>query len=145
MRVKCSKCDIPFESLIIDQDIAWKEILTKSSNHIKFKHPAMFAEMSQTVAICMTHLTSFMHVSEFMIVGEDEKEIQERLEKCQEVVMTAIGFDPMDDDEEDDEEFEYEDDEDIPAEEIPLGDIELPEGVEDNVNKESDATTTIIK
>jgi hypothetical protein len=128
MRVSCSKCNLVFESLIIDQDIAWKEILTKTSNHIKFKHLEMFKEMSQAVAVTMSHLTAFMHMSEFMIISDEEKEIQERLEKCQEVVMTAIGFDPYDEDEDEDEDLE---DNEIPAEEIPLGDIELPEGVED--------------
>jgi hypothetical protein len=140
VRVKCSKCDTPFESLIIDRDIAWKEILTKSSNHIKFKHPAMFQEMSQTIAITITHLTTFMHMNEFVIVGEEETEIQERLEKCREVVMGAIGYDPMDDDIEFDEEFLEDDDES--AEEMPVGDIELPEGVKNIQTRISDTAKT---
>jgi hypothetical protein len=139
MKVRCSKCDTPFESLIIDQDIAWKEILTKSSNHIKFKHPDMFKEMSQTVAITMTHLTAFMHISEFTIVGEEEIEIQNRLETCQEVVMAAIGFDSEEEEFEDDED---EEDDDIPAEELEVGDIELPEGVEDIQTTTSDVART---
>lgn len=131
MRISCSKCNTQFESLIIDKDIAWKEIFTKSTNHLKFKHPAMFEEMKQTVAIAIGAITTFLHFSEFVTIPEDETEILERIEKCQEVGMTALGFDPEDD--EDDEEFE---DDDIPAEEMPLGDIELPEGVEDNANQE---------
>ena len=138
MRVTCSKCETPFESLIIDQDIAWREILTKSSNHIKFKHPAMFQEMSQTIAITMTHLTTFMHMNEFVIVGEEEKEIQERLEKCQEVVMSAIGFDV------DEDEDEFEDDEDE-TEDPQVGEIELPDGVEDKGLREEVEVKSIKK
>jgi hypothetical protein len=79
----------------------------------------MFQEMVKVVAISVGALTTFLHFSEFVVVSEDEKMINEKIEQSQEIVMTAMGFDPEEDEDEED---------DIEEDEEPdTGVIDLPE------------------
>src|ERR1035437_1378504 len=130
MIILCSKCGERFESLIIDQELAYKEVFTASCRHVKTKHSAMFAEMARAIAVSVGAMTTFMHFEEFVVVPEDETKIQEGIMKNQEVVMVAIGFDP--EEEEDEEEDELE------GGELPdVGVIELPDLTESDKSKVS--------
>ena len=130
MIILCSKCGERFESLIIDQELAYKEVFGASCRHVKTKHPAMFAEMARAIAVSVGALTTFMHFEEFVVVPEDESKIQEGIAKSQEVVMAAMGFDPEDDEDEDIP------DEDLDGGEMPdVGVIELPDAAESDKAK----------
>ena len=129
MIILCSKCGKRFESLIIDQNLAFKEISNASLRHIKVDHSAMFHEMSKAIAVSVIAMSTFMHFDEFVIVPEDELKIQEGLGKNQEIVMAAIGFDP--DEEEDEEEDESPDGGELPD----VGVIELPDSTESDKAK----------
>ena len=128
MIILCSKCGERFESLIIDQELAYKEVFNTSCRHVKTKHPAMFAEMAKMVAMCVGAMATFMHFNEFAVVPEDEAKIQEGIVKNQEVVMAAMGFDPEDDEDEEEDELE--------GGELPdVGVIELPDLTESDKAK----------
>jgi predicted transcriptional regulator len=128
MIILCSKCGERFESLIIDQELAYKEVFNASCRHVKTKHAAMFAEMARAIAVSIGAMTTFMHFEEFVVVPEDETKIQEGIMKNQEVVMVAMGFDPEDDEEDEDE--------DTDGGELPdVGVIELPDLTESDKAK----------
>ena len=128
MIILCSKCGERFESLIIDQELAYKEVFNTSCRHVKTKHPAMFAEMARAIAVSVGAMTTFMHFEEFVVVPEDETKIQEGIMKNQEVVMVAMGFDP--------EEEEDEEEDELDGGELPnVGVIELPDSAESDKAK----------
>ena len=49
MRVACSKCGLSFETLIIDQHQALKELEAKTINHVKHKHPEIFNPLADGI------------------------------------------------------------------------------------------------
>jgi heterodisulfide reductase subunit C len=118
MRIICSKCGEVFESLIIDKEIAYKEVFDKSCKHVVKNHHAMYMTMGKAVGVSVNALTSFMHLSEFVVIPESEVRIQALMEQAQEIVMTAVGFEREEDDEEND------DGEDS---KLDVGTIELPD------------------
>lgn len=118
MLMLCSKCGARFESLIVDRDLAFKEIMGVSMKHVQHRHKDMFNEMGKSMAICMAALSNFMHLSEFCIVPEEEEKIQDNMEQMQELVMVGIGFDP-EEDEEDDNEGDEEEGEQIQGPVLP--------------------------
>ncbi len=120
MIMLCSKCGTRFESLIVDRELAWKELYTTSAKHIQHRHKGMFEEMQKAVMISITSLTTFMHVSEFCTIPEEEVILQAIVEKAQDIVMAAIGFDP-----EDDEDDVIEDDEDSIENDPQVGTVEV--------------------
>ena len=123
MIIYCSKCGEKFYSLIIDQDIAYREVFNKSTQHVKNKHSDLFKEMLKAAGASMAALTTYMHFDEFVIVPDTENKITEIIEKAQEIVMAALGYDPGE--EEDDEEDDIDSSEE--GGEPDLGVIDLPE------------------
>jgi hypothetical protein len=131
MIILCSKCGERFESLIIAQELAYKEVFGASCRHVKTKHPAMFAEMARAIAMSVGALTTLMHLDEFVVVPEDEKVVIEAIDKNREIIMAALGYDPEDDEDEDEIE-----DEDTDGGELPdVGVIELPDAAESDKSK----------
>lgn len=101
MKLICSKCGTTFSSLIIDQELAYKEVFNKSVKHITTSHRAMFEEMQKSVAIGVGALTTFMHLSEFCLIPEDQIRLTAAMEQAQELILACVGYDPEEDDEED--------------------------------------------
>lgn len=112
MRIACVKCGKPFESLIINQELAWKEIYGLALKHIMRQHNDVAAKLQGDVARLMVAASVYMTVSEALLVPEDEKFIAAHMEELQEVLMSAAGFDA--EDIPDEEELE----EDEPNEEV---------------------------
>ena len=129
MVILCSKCGERFESVIVDRDLAIKELSTTSTDHVRRKHRETFELLAKGIQKVSIAVATFMHFDECVTVPEEEKYILEKLDEVQELVMMAVGFDP-DEIEEDEEEEEGE------IEEQPnIGTIELPE--EQDATKES--------
>ncbi len=103
MKILCSKCGDKFESLIIDQDMAFKEVMTSSMKHCRTKHKDQFELVGKAIAIGMANLTNFMHIDEFCVIPEDEEVVKGKVESMIETVMLGVGFDPEEDDEEETE------------------------------------------
>lgn len=114
MRILCSKCGEGFDSLIIDQSIAWKECIERSMKHVKYKHPEMFKAMGEAQQIAVPALSLFMHLNEFVMIPENNEFGKKSYEQTQELVMVSLGFDPDGDDEEEDVEDNEETEESEP-------------------------------
>ena len=110
MRLVCKKCGFMFETLIIDQKIAFNDLGIKSSNHIKFKHPEIFEALAVAIQKCSMALAQLLHFDECIVVPEEEVWILSQLEEAQKVVMMALGFDPEEDDDDEDEDDDEGDD-----------------------------------
>ncbi len=106
MKIICSKCGEVFESLILDQEIAFKDVLTHSMKHCNKKHREQFELVGKAVAIGMANLTNFMYIDEFVLIPEDEMLISEKVEKMIETVMLGVGYDPKEDDNDEEEDLE---------------------------------------
>jgi hypothetical protein len=120
MRLVCKKCGAQFDSLLIDQRQAFNELVTKSTNHVKFRHKQVFEALAVAIQKCSMSLAQFLHFDECVIVPENEEWVQEQLEETQKMLAEAIlGFDPFEEDEEEEEE-ETEDTDDEPQ----VGEIE---------------------
>ena len=124
MRLVCSKCGLAFESVIIDRSIAFQELISKSQNHIKFKHPEEFKLLALGVQRALAALAVTIHFDECIMIPEEEVWVRDQIEENREMIMEAIGYKP-EEDEEDGEEEEESDNEPIetdPAE--PISEVE---------------------
>lgn len=112
MRTACKMCGYQFESLILDKEMAFKEIEEKSTRHVAQKHPGECKEMQKAVAVIMPALLRVLHFGEFVMVPTDEEFVEARIDKSRDIVMAALGYDPEDMyEEEEEEEGELEPDE----------------------------------
>jgi hypothetical protein len=139
MRLLCSKCGTAWDSLIIDQRLAFKELVDKSTNHIKFKHPELFAALAVGIQKCSMALAQIVHFDECVVIPEEETWIQEQIMENTKLVMMALGFDAEEDEIEDEDDSEDEEDD---SEGMPLidttGDELVKEAVE--LDKDNDST-----
>lgn len=126
MKILCSKCGEAFTSVIIDQDIAFKEVLVASMKHCRHKHKEQFELVGKAIAVGMANLTNFMHIDEFCVIPEDEEIIQGKVESMIETVMLGVGYDPQEDEEGEDEDLYTEEvvEELDPPDEVP--EVEVP-------------------
>jgi hypothetical protein len=128
MRLVCSKCGLAFESVLIDQGDAFKEILIKSQNHVKFRHQDIFGALALSVQMALAALATLIHFDECIVIPEDEKWVNQQMEKNQEIVMIALGYDPNEEEEEDDNDNQEEEgeeeisdlDKEVAAPEVPF-------------------------
>jgi len=136
----CKKFGKAFESLIIDQELAYKEVFNASVKHVQQHHRVMFMDMQQSVAIGVNALTTFMHFNEFCLISEDQTRLTAGLEQAQELVMACLGYDPDGDEDDDGDEDSGDDegaesDEELepsdPAEMEPLDVVEVPSAPSD--------------
>jgi hypothetical protein len=127
MIIFCSKCEEKFESLIIDRKLAMKELVTKSMDHVRKKHREVFELLAMGIQKASTNLACYMHFDECVMIPEDERFIIEQIDEAQDMVMMAVGFDPTEEEEEEDEPFE----DDLEGEIPDVGEVELPEEIED--------------
>lgn len=125
MIIVCSKCGEKFESLIVDRDLALKELEGASSRHVHKKHRELYEQVAKAIAICSVSIARVVHMTECMVVPEEETYIQEKIDEAQEIVMIAVGFDPEEEEEEEDDLVTDEPDEG------PGYDPELEEEIED--------------
>lgn len=130
MVILCSKCGHRFESLIIDKEVAAKQLIQKLSDHALAKHRDGFQLLQKGAALATAALGQFMFLDELAIIPEQETFLAECMEKCQDVVMTALGYDAEDDGE------EIDNIEDVDGD-MPLSDPVTPEPAE-NLSTESD-------
>jgi hypothetical protein len=132
MRVACSKCGLSFETLIIDQHQALKELEAKTINHVKHKHPEIFnplAEGIQKASMCLARL---LHFDECVVVPDNEVWLKDQLMDSQEVVMIAMGYDPNEDEEDEEEELEEgEEEQEEPIEIESIGSVESIDSIPD--------------
>lgn len=105
MKIKCTQCNHPFESLIIDPEIAWKEVYTLLLKHVAKHHPKenqIAASEMQKVGLA---LVGFCTIATFCEIEEPApKWLEDHITDMQDCIMQAIGFDPTDEDNEDSEE-----------------------------------------
>lgn len=118
MRISCVKCGKGFESLIVDRELAWKELYGTSLKHTMRQHPEIAAKLQAEVGKLMVAASVFMTASETLVIPENEEFINKHLEGLQEIVMSAAGFD-VDDVVEEEEEIDDDDLEEEIVEEIP--------------------------
>jgi len=104
MRIVCSKCGEQFESLIVDRDLALKELETASSKHIHRRHKETYEQVAKAIAVCSVAIARLLHMTECVVIPEEEGYILEKIDEAQELVMMAIGYDPEEDEEDEDEE-----------------------------------------
>lgn len=128
MKLTCKFCGYQFESLILDKEIALKELETKSTRHIQQKHEDKLQQLATAIQVANYSLTSFMHFDNCVFIPEDETFVQGQIDKRQEIVMVALGYDPKLEEEEEeeyeDDEVEDEDEEEVEPKEFTLGVIE---------------------
>lgn len=101
MRVVCGKCGDMFESLIIDQYLAWKELQDKTAKHAFVKHHDEAVIVAQAVQRAAIAIAMMLHVQEFVIVPTQEVFIMEQIAAARDVCMLAAGFEPEEADEAD--------------------------------------------
>lgn len=100
MRLVCTKCGYVLESLIIDKEIAWQDVSKQSIEHVKKVHRRVAEELAKTVTIASINLAVVAHVTEFLVIPEEEEFCQAKVSDAIETVMVAIGFDPNEEEEE---------------------------------------------
>jgi hypothetical protein len=106
MRLICAKCGHVFESLIIDKEIAWQDVSKQSVDHVRKSHRAIAENLAKTVTIASINLAVVAHATEFLVIPEEEEFCQAKVSNAIETVMTAIGFDPSEIEEEETEDEE---------------------------------------
>ena len=116
MKIKCAICDKQFSSLVIDFDIAWGQVYEQVMRHAMHKHQSEFYRVKAEIDTAAKALALFLTVGELVEFNEqDEPRLAAEIEKTQEVIMIAAGFEPTngtDDEDEVLEDVEVEDDED---------------------------------
>ena len=128
MRILCSKCGLAWDSVILDQRLAFSELVVKSTNHIKFKHPDLFNALAVGIQKCSMALAQIVHFDECVVIPEDQVWIKEQIVENTKLVMMALGYDEDEDegdedDSEDDTDEEEERDSSKESEVIPASEI----------------------
>lgn len=116
MIINCARCNRPFESAMVNPEEAWKELLLHVTRHVEKKHPKTFRRVTQEeLPRAIMALTEIYTVDQLIVVPESENWIPEHLDVAEDIVMTAVGYDPEEEEEEEDgEDLEDDDTADIP-------------------------------
>ena len=134
MRLICAKCGHVFESLIIDKEIAWQDVSKQSVDHVRKSHRAIAENLAKAVTIASINLAVVAHANEFLVIPEEEEFCQAKVSNAIEIVMTAIGFDPSEIEE---DEMENDDRVELEGEEESRNDKEDKDGNEGKEVKEA--------
>ena len=93
MKVIC-RCGSIFESLIIDKNKAIEEVYTKLIGHALKSHSERVREIQQLTMVTTKALVFVTTLKAFGVIPDGELVLQEELDKCEEAVMKALGYDP---------------------------------------------------
>ena len=98
MQSSCKFCETMFISLIIDRELAFKQISEKMLEHAKRKHKEEVEQLARQIAMTQVALGQYMAFSKFGKFNTDEESSRwaytEKVQKCLDIVMAAIGFEP---------------------------------------------------
>lgn len=125
MVLLCSKCGHRFESLIVDRDLAVKELFKSLTDHGKAKHRENMQMLAKGCVMVTAAMSFVLTIDEMAVIPEDETYLQETRTKFVDTIMSGMGYDPEEEevweDEDEDvegEETETEDDGDDDSDEI---------------------------
>lgn len=123
MSLRCSECKTLFNSLVIDNKLAFQDIYKGLMDHVIEKHKKQAEELSPISRVAVESLVLVFTLQSFAEIDESETALDKILTDAQVAVMQAIGYDPaeqvdVDEDEEEDEEEDKEEEE--KEEEIPV-------------------------
>lgn len=121
MKILCKVCGKTFESVIVDRDLAFREVEEMSTQHVRLHHKELFAAVAKGVQKCSFALARILHFDNCAVIPDDESYAIGKIEGTEELVMLALGYDPdveeeEEEEEDDDNEEEIELDPTIPTE-----------------------------
>ena len=93
MTLFCQRCGEKFDSLIIDQNIAMREVTERIVKHCIAKHHEAFKLLQEGIVKVSLAAGGFLTLTELARVPEDEKFVIDKLSECQDILMAAVGFD----------------------------------------------------
>ena len=92
MHLYCSRCNEKFDSLIIDKNIALKEITDRLVKHIALRHTEILQVLNQAIVKVSMAAGGFLTLTELATIPDEEQFIKDKLSECQDVMMAAIGY-----------------------------------------------------
>lgn len=93
MVITCKECGLRFNSVIILAEEAWKEVYNKLGKHYEKDHPIVLKDHAVAVQRIASLMVGYLTITELTIVPEDQEWINGHMEKMQDMIMEAMGFD----------------------------------------------------
>lgn len=105
MIINCARCNRPFQSALVDNAEAWRELNLHLMKHVEKNHPKTFRRITNTeLPELIMALTEFYTMSALVVIPESEEWLMDHAEELQDKVMLGMGFDPEEEEEEEEEE-----------------------------------------
>lgn len=143
MTIGCQLCSRKFDSLIIDQNLAMREVEEQLGKHLKLKHQKEFYDVKAISDKLIGMLAWWMIWNNFVDIPEEDKKLEEIFDThAKEMLMMMdlydIGeYEDEDDDEDNnglEEELEDEEENEIVVPELDPIEIENKNQIEGEVN-----------
>lgn len=120
MKVGCVRCNKVFESLVIEPEIAWKDIFTEVQKHVVKKHPKFNQKILDSATKAQITIFSYIVITQTTLTTEDNKWLDKRIGQMRDVIMRLIGYEPIEEEEETQEEEQEEENNNKEEEETPI-------------------------
>lgn len=102
MIINCVRCNRAFESALVNNDEALKQLNEHLVRHVERKHPKTFRRVQAQISEAVLALTEYCMLAELSVIPETEEWILDRMETLEDKVMVAVGYDPEEEEEEED-------------------------------------------
>lgn len=93
MTLHCSKCNLPFTSLIITHELAVKELSDKMFKHHMSEHSDEFRKFVLNLQARQVELAFLVAMKNLTVVSKEESWLTKEMEKAQDNIMSMLGFD----------------------------------------------------